>query len=100
MACTRSIFDDLLRLRMSDELKSCIKTLLVKNLMLQMSPEEIGDEAPLFSVEGLGLDSIDALELAVAIEKNFGVPTPSAEVAREAFASVNTIARHILQNTP
>ena len=100
MACSRSIFNNPLHFCMSDELKIRIKALLVENLMLQMSPEEIGDEVPLFSAEGLGLDSIDALELAVAIEKNFGVATPSTEVAREAFVSVNTIARHILQNAP
>ncbi len=45
--------------------------------------------------EGLGLDSIDALELAVGLEKNFGVPTPNAEVAREAFHSVRTIAEFV-----
>jgi acyl carrier protein len=49
----------------------------------------------LFSPEGLALDSIDALELAVSLEKNFGVATPSSEVAREAFVSVNTIASYV-----
>ncbi len=68
--------------------------------MLRMAPEEIGDETPLFAPEGLGLDSIDALELAVGLEKNFGVATPSAEVARQAFQNVNSIAEHIRQNQP
>jgi acyl carrier protein len=77
------------------ELKSRIKSMMVENLMLKMAPEDIGDDTPLFSPEGLALDSIDALELAVAIEKNFGVATPNAEVAREAFVSVNTIAAYI-----
>ena len=63
------------------ELKSRIKSMMVENLMLKMAPEAIGDDAPLFSPEGLALDSIDALELAVGIEKNFGVATPNAEVA-------------------
>lgn len=81
---------------MSDnELKSRIKQMMVESLMLKVSPSEIGDDTLLFSPEGLALDSIDALELAVSIEKTFGVATPSAEVAREAFVSVNTIAAYI-----
>lgn len=77
------------------ELTSRIKKMLVESLMLKVSPDDIGDDTPLFSPEGLALDSIDALELAVSLEKNFGVATPSAEVAREAFVSVNTIAAYV-----
>ena len=77
------------------DLKSRIKSMMVENLMLKIAPEDIGDDRPLFSPEGLALDSIDALELAVAIEKNFGIATPSAEVAREAFVSVNTIVAYV-----
>jgi acyl carrier protein len=77
------------------DLKSRIKGMMVENLMLKMAPEDIGDDTPLFSPEGLALDSIDALELAVGIEKNFGIATPSAEVARHAFVSVSTIAAYI-----
>lgn len=77
------------------DIKSRIKCMMVENLMLKIAPEDIGDDTPLFNPEGLALDSIDALELAVGIEKNFGVATPSAEVAREAFVSVNTIAEYI-----
>jgi len=82
------------------DLKTRIKEMMIASLMLKMSPDEIGDDTLLFSPEGLALDSIDALELAVAIEKNFGVATPSAEVARKAFVSVETIAGHILSQTP
>lgn len=82
-----------------DDLKTRIKEMMVASLMLRIPPGEIGDETPLFGPEGLALDSIDALELAVAIEKNFGVPTPSAEVARKAFVNVNTIAAHIAAGT-
>jgi acyl carrier protein len=77
------------------DLKSRIKSMMVENLMLKIAPDEIGDDIPLFSPDGLALDSIDALELAVGIEKNFGIATPNAEVAREAFVSVNTIAAYI-----
>jgi acyl carrier protein len=81
---------------MSDsDLNARVKAMLVDSLMLKITPEEIGDDTPLFTPEGLALDSIDALELAVSIEKKFGVATPSAEVAREAFISVNTIAAYI-----
>lgn len=82
------------------DLKTRIKEMMVASLMLKMSPDEIGDDTLLFSPDGLALDSIDALELAVAIEKNFGVATPSAEVARKAFVSVETIAGHIMLQTP
>lgn len=80
------------------ELKTRIKQVLAESLMLKISPEDIGDEAPFFSPEGLGLDSIDALELSVAVEKNFGVAVPNAEVARKAFANVESLAAHIREN--
>lgn len=75
-----------------------VKEMLVESLMLRVQPGEIGDETPLFSPEGLALDSIDALELAVALEKRFGVKTPNSEVARAAFQSARTIAEHIAAN--
>lgn len=83
-----------------EDLNQRIKQMLVSSLMLKVAPESIGDDTPLFSPEGLALDSIDALELAVAIERNFGVVTPSAEVARKAFASVSTIADHVTTQKP
>ena len=78
-----------------DELKSRIRQVMIEHLMLKLRPEEIGDTLPLFSPEGLGLDSIDALELAVAIEKNFGVSIPNAETAREAFQTLDSLAAFI-----
>ncbi len=84
---------------MSDpELNSRIKHMMVESLMLKITPEEIGDETSLFTPDGLGLDSIDALELAVGLEKNFGVATPNADVARTAFLNVNSIADFIRRN--
>ena len=80
---------------MSDPLKIRLKHLIVETLHLEdKKPEDIADAEPLMG-SGLALDSIDALELAVSLEKNFGVATPSAEVAREAFVSVNTIASYV-----
>jgi acyl carrier protein len=83
---------------MSDaDLRPRIKQMLVKNLMLQVTSEQIGDDLPLFGPNGLGLDSIDALELAVSMEKTFGVGVPNSEVAGRAFRTVNTIHDYILE---
>jgi acyl carrier protein len=83
---------------MSDpNLRQRIKEMLVKNLMLQTTPEEIGDDLPLFGAGGLGLDSIDALELVVSMEKTFGVGVPNSEVAAKALRSVNTIHDYIVE---
>lgn len=81
---------------MSDSLELRIKKLIVESLMLEdVKPEEIETEAPLF-VEGLGLDSIDALELALAIHKEFGVRTEADdERNREIFHSVASLAKFI-----
>jgi acyl carrier protein len=77
------------------ELKQKIKEALIEELMLQEEVDEIGDEMPLFGPEGLGLDSVDALQLVVALEKHFGLVVPDAEAAKEILASVNTIAAEI-----
>jgi len=79
------------------DLRQSIKEMLVKNLMLQTSAAEIGDDLPLFGPGGLGLDSIDALELVVSMEKTFGVGVPNSEVAAKALRSVNTIHDYILE---
>jgi len=76
----------------STELKAQIKSMLVENLMLQITADEITDDQPLFGPDGLGLDSVDALQLVVALEKNHGLKFANAEAAREAMKSVNTIA--------
>lgn len=79
------------------DLRQSIKEMLVKSLMLQTTPAEIGDDLPLFGPGGLGLDSIDALELVVSMEKTFGVGVPNSEVAAKALRSVNTIHDYILE---
>lgn len=77
-----------------------IKHLLVDTLHLEgLAPSTIADDAPLFG-EGLGLDSIDALELVVALEKEFGVRIQSHEVGKEAFASVSALAAFIDGHLP
>jgi acyl carrier protein len=75
--------------------RSTIKSLIVKSLNLEgVSPESIGDDQPLFG-EGLGLDSVDALELVVALEKEFKISIQSDEIDREVFASVAHLARFV-----
>ena len=75
------------------DLRARIKEMLVKNLMLQVTPEQIGDDLPLFGANGLGLDSIDALELVVSMEKTFGVGVPTSEVAGKALRTVQHNSR-------
>ncbi len=77
-----------------------IKELMVEKLMLPVTPDEIGDETPLFGPEGLGLDSIDALELVVALEKAHGVTIQNSEAAANVLRTVTTICAHIRATAP
>ena len=72
-----------------------LKQMIIDTLRLEdVSPQEIDNNDPLFR-EGLGLDSIDALELVVAIEKKFNVIIEDEDVGKKAFASVDALARFI-----
>jgi acyl carrier protein len=76
-----------------------VKRLIVENLHLDgLTPEMIDDNAPLFG-EGLGLDSVDALELVVAVEKEFGIKIKTNEIGREVFSSVATLSQFIAGRT-
>jgi acyl carrier protein len=81
---------------MNEPFTSVVKRMIVDALMLEdIEPAEIVDEAALFG-DGLGLDSIDALELAIAIDKMFGVKIEStSEQNREIFRNVSSLAAHI-----
>lgn len=81
-----------------DTLRESIKTMMVESLMLKVSKDEIRDDRPLFGPDGLGLDSIDALELVVGLEKHFGVKIPNSETAKTALASVNALHDYVLAN--
>ena len=77
-------------------LKTEIKQLIVERLKLDdVEPAEIGDEEPLFGEEGLGLDSIDALELVLGIEQSFGVRIEDEEVGAQVLANVEALARFV-----
>jgi acyl carrier protein len=77
-----------------DDLKVEIKQAIVRSLRLPMTAEEIGDSIPLFG-EGLGLDSIDVLELVLELERSFGVSILDEETGKRALRSVDTIAEFI-----
>jgi len=81
-----------------NELKLRLKRMLIEGLRLEdKRPEDIVDGEPIF-VEGLGLDSIDALELVVLVEENFRVTIPDEDVGKSAFASIDALADFILSN--
>lgn len=80
------------------ELKQQIKRLMVENLMLQITVDEIGDEVPLFGPGGLGLDSVDALQLVVALDKNYGLKIADPEVARQILQSVAAMAAAVAEH--
>ncbi len=79
--------------------KDEIKSLIVSSLRLDRTPESIEDQAPLFQT-GLGLDSIDALELAVAIERQYHVTIPDEKVGKQAFSSVEALAEYVASHRP
>jgi acyl carrier protein len=85
---------------MADPLISRLKSLIVTTLKLDdIKPEELPDDEPLIGA-GLNLDSIDALELVVAIEKEFGLKITSSEESRVALASVAKLAEFIRVRAP
>lgn len=83
---------------MSEELIVQVKQLIIDSLRIDgLSPDEIDTDAPLFG-EGLGLDSIDALQLVVAMENDFGVIVPDAETGTIVFQSVRSMAKYIAEH--
>lgn len=84
----------------TDTLKTEVKKLLVANLMLQVTEAEIGDDLPLFGPGGLGLDSVDALQLVVALDKHYGLKIADPTAARQVLATVSTIAAAVVDLSP
>ncbi len=84
--------------RSFEELREELKELLVLNLALEdLSPGEIADDESLFG-EGIGLDSLDAVEIVVLLQRNYGLEITDEEQAREIFQSMNTLARWVHEN--
>jgi acyl carrier protein len=79
-------------------IKQEIKRLMVENLMLQTSPEEISDDQPLFGPGSVGLDSVDALQLVVALDKAYGLKIADPEAARQILQSVNAMAAAVAKH--
>jgi acyl carrier protein len=81
-----------------NDLKHEIKELIISSLNLgDVTPDQIVDDAPLFQ-EGLGLDSIDALELAVALERKYKVTIPDEAVGKKVFSSVSSLAAYVAEH--
>ncbi len=74
-----------------------LKELMISELMLDMTADEIGDDTPLFGPAGIGLDSVDALQLVVMIEKHFGFKMADQDQAKRILQSVNSIAEAVDQ---
>jgi len=72
-----------------------IKQLIVAELNLQRSPGELDADAALFGPDSLGLDSLDALQIATAIEEKYGVRLPEGKEAHAIFRSISALAAHV-----
>jgi len=83
---------------MTTTLKQEIKRMMVENLMLQVTPDEIDDQLLLFGPNSLGLDSVDALQLVVALDKKYGLKIPDPATARKVLQSVTSIAEAVVSN--
>jgi len=82
----------------SDQLIADLKGQIIETLEIEdLSPDDIGTDDPLFR-DGLGLDSIDALELVVMIERHYGIKMKKMATARAAFESVRTLAQFVLDS--
>lgn len=82
-----------------EDLKQHLKEQIIESLNLQgMTPVDINDNAPLFGDDGLGLDSIDSLELMVLLERNYGIKLSDAGEGRQVLASVQSMSDYIAAN--
>ena len=83
--------------RSLDDVKSELKKLLVENLSLEdLRPQDIGDDAELFGDNGVGLDSLDGVEVVVILHRTFGLDVKAMQKGRDVFRSINTLAPYVL----
>ena len=78
-----------------EALRQKIKEVMVEELMLDYAPDEIGNKTSIFGAHGLGLDSVDALQLVVGLENHFGVKIGDSSAAKGILENVETIAAEI-----
>jgi acyl carrier protein len=82
-----------------DELKKELKERLVESLALEnVTAADIGDDTSLFGDAGLGLDSLDGVELVVMLQRHYGLDVKELQKGKEIFQSINTLAAYINQN--
>lgn len=81
------------------ELQTELKQKIITALNLEeVRPEDIDNDAPLFGDGGIGLDSIDALELIVLLEKNYGIRIKDPKAGKDVFKSINVMADYVTRN--
>jgi acyl carrier protein len=76
---------------MSEVSIETLREILVQNCMLKIDPESIGEETPLFGPQGIGLDSLDALQIVIAVEKKFGIVIGDPAAAKDALQSLGVL---------
>jgi acyl carrier protein len=81
------------------KLREKIKEMMIEELMLDQAAKDIDDRLPIFGASGLSLDSVDALQLVVALEKHFGLKLGNSDQAKSILESVETIAQEIEKST-
>jgi acyl carrier protein len=84
---------------MSDELENRVREMITKRLRLKMPPDKLNMDQELFGGD-LGLDSIDALELVVGMEKEFGVAVPDQQTGQRALRTPRTVMEYIREKKP
>lgn len=83
--------------RSLEQVKDQLKRLLVENLSLEgLKPENIRDDVDLFGDEGVGLDSLDGVEVVVVLHRHFGLDVKTMQKNRDVFRSINTLAAYIM----
>lgn len=83
--------------RSLDNIKIELKRLLVENLSLEdLKPEQIADDADLFGDNGIGLDSLDGVEVVVILHRQYGLDVKAMQKGRDVFRSINTLAPYVL----
>jgi acyl carrier protein len=86
-------------MRSLEEIKQEIKRLVVENLSLaDLKPDDIKDDMELFGGDGVGLDSLDGVEMVVLLRRQYGLDVKAMQKAREVFRSINTLAPYVLDH--
>ena len=85
--------------RSLEEIKDELKRLFVENLSLDdRKPQDIGDDMDLFGDHGVGLDSLDGVEIVVLLRRQYGLDVKAMQKGRDIFRSINTLATYVLAN--